>query len=157
MFGRRGNTQKTIFHVLCSLRKTTTIIIIVPKNNKNPFSRKVNVMYVRCEVHPEILWALCFIQWISVFPSPRITGTHPCFQHLFQASSVFLSALPMCISMPWSLGTRTLQSVVKKIVCSDSINPQATNVIYIYMEHPFLMFLDHTQRRSTVGRTPLDE
>ena len=25
------------------------------------------------------------------------------------------------------------------------------------MEHPFLMFLDHTQRRSTVGSTPLDE
>ena len=29
--------------------------------------------------------------------------------------------------------------------------------IYIYMEHPFLMFLDHTQRRTTVGRTPMDE
>jgi len=29
--------------------------------------------------------------------------------------------------------------------------------IYIYMEHPILMFLDHTQRRTTVGRTPLDE
>ena len=29
--------------------------------------------------------------------------------------------------------------------------------IYIYMEHLFLMFLDHTQRRSTVGRIPLDE
>ena len=28
---------------------------------------------------------------------------------------------------------------------------------YIYMEHLFLMFLDHTQRRATVGRTPLDE
>ena len=28
---------------------------------------------------------------------------------------------------------------------------------YMYMEHPFLMFLDHTQRRSTVGRTSLDE
>ena len=28
---------------------------------------------------------------------------------------------------------------------------------YIYMERPFLKFLDHTQRRSTVGRTPLDE
>ena len=25
------------------------------------------------------------------------------------------------------------------------------------MDHPFLMFLDHTQRRTTVGRTPLDE
>ena len=29
--------------------------------------------------------------------------------------------------------------------------------IYIYMEHLFLMFLDDTQRRTTVGRTPLDE
>ena len=28
--------------------------------------------------------------------------------------------------------------------------------IYIYIEHLFLMFLDHTQRRTTVGRTPLD-
>ena len=28
---------------------------------------------------------------------------------------------------------------------------------YIYMEHLFLVFLDHTQRRTTVGRTPLDE
>ena len=28
---------------------------------------------------------------------------------------------------------------------------------YIYMEHPFLMFLDHTQRRTSVGRIPLDE
>jgi hypothetical protein len=29
--------------------------------------------------------------------------------------------------------------------------------IHIYIEHLFLMFLDHTQRRSTVSRTPLDE
>ena len=29
--------------------------------------------------------------------------------------------------------------------------------IYIYMEHLFLMFLNHKQRRTTVGRTPLDE
>ena len=29
--------------------------------------------------------------------------------------------------------------------------------IYVYMERIFLMFLDHTQRRTTVGRTPLDE
>ena len=28
---------------------------------------------------------------------------------------------------------------------------------YIYMEHLFLMFLDHTQWRTTVGRTPLEE
>ena len=40
------------------------------------------------------------------------------------------------------------------------INLQTTNVIYIYMyvymEHLFLMFLDHTQRRTTVCRAPLD-
>jgi hypothetical protein len=29
--------------------------------------------------------------------------------------------------------------------------------IYIYMECLFLMFPDHTRRRTTVGRTPLDE
>jgi len=29
--------------------------------------------------------------------------------------------------------------------------------IYIYMERIFLMFLDHTQRGTTVGMTPLDE
>ena len=29
--------------------------------------------------------------------------------------------------------------------------------IYIYIERLFLMFLTHTQRRSTIGRTPLDE
>ena len=43
----------------------------------------------------------------------------------------------------------------KAYISASKFNPQATNVIY--MEHPFLMFLDHTQRRSTVGRTPLDE
>ena len=29
--------------------------------------------------------------------------------------------------------------------------------VYVCMERLFLMFLDHTQLRSTVGRTPLDE
>jgi hypothetical protein len=29
--------------------------------------------------------------------------------------------------------------------------------VYIYIEHQFLTFLDHTQRRNTFGRTPLDE
>jgi hypothetical protein len=54
-----------MYYVL--LKTTTTIIIIiiiiiiVPKNNKNPFSRKVNVINVRCQAHPEILRALCFI------------------------------------------------------------------------------------------------
>ena len=48
---------------------------------------------------------------------------------------------------------------------SITLNPITLNLrllmsyiyIYIYIEHLFLMFLDHTQRRATVGRTPLDE
>jgi len=68
-------------------------------------------------------------------------------------------------------------SVERRLAVNLHLNPNVTTVMsghgnirsylhrltlrllmsYIYMEHPFLMFLDHTQRRSTVGRTPLDE
>ena len=37
------------------------------------------------------------------------------------------------------------------------IKPLRLLMSYIYMEHLFLMFLDHIKRRSTVGRTPPDE
>ena len=57
----------------------------------------------------------------------------------------------------------TILYVFRAISCSSSGGQilltlrRIMSYIYIYMEHPFLMFLDHTQRRSTVGRTPLDE
>jgi len=48
--------------------------------------------------------------------------------------------------------------------CSTAFEDESRNLLtlrllmsYIYMERIFLMFLDHTQRRTTVGRTPLDE
>ena len=53
--------------------------------------------------------------------------------------------LPIVSSLPRGVYSLTLRRLMSYIY------------IYIYMEHPFLMFLDHTQRRSTVGRTPLDE
>ena len=37
------------------------------------------------------------------------------------------------------------------------VNSLTLRLLMSYMEHLFLMFLDHTQQRSTVGRTPLDE
>ena len=57
--------------------------------------------------------------------------------------------------------THVLDRAAAAMICiHQRFNPQATNVIYIYiyiyMERIFLMFLDHT-RRTTVGRTPLDE
>ena len=53
--------------------------------------------------------------------------------------------------------------VIVAVVCGLHASAALTTLtlrsltLYIYMEHLFLMFLDHTQRRSTVGRTPLDE
>jgi len=38
-----------------------------------------------------------------------------------------------------------------------SLGPLTLRLLMSYMEHLFLMFLDHIRRRSTVGRTPLDE
>ena len=50
-----------------------------------------------------------------------------------------------------------IPTVIKDNIFEVSILTLGRLMSYIYMEHPFLMFLDHTQRRSTVGRTPLDK
>jgi len=50
-----------------------------------------------------------------------------------------------------------LKSFVNKSVSQELTLTLRLLMLYIYMERLFLMFLDHTQRRSTVGRTPLDE
>ena len=60
------------------------------------------------------------------------------------------------------LSEMLLQSALAVTILVSSTSKALTlrllmSYIYIYMEHLFLMFLDHTQRRSTVGRTPLDE
>ena len=58
-----------------------------------------------------------------------------------------LNLLPLC---PFVVGYVINNKVMRSLTLRRLMS-------YIYMEHPFLMFLDHTQRRSTVGRTPLDE
>ena len=65
--------------------------------------------------------------------------------HCFTLISTYCTSLRSCTHtrLPGSTSILTLRRLM--------------SYIYIYMEHPFLMFLDHTQRRSTVGRTPLDE
>ena len=56
------------------------------------------------------------------------------------------------------LGNKYTLFVYVKYVCEilDTLTLRQL-MSYIYMEHLFLMYLDHTQRRATVGRTPLDE
>ena len=53
---------------------------------------------------------------------------------------------------PWS--TRVYCAIIYTIMYTLTLRLLMS---YIYMERLFLMFLGHTQRRSTVGRTPLDE
>ena len=52
---------------------------------------------------------------------------------------------------------RTAVSFIGFLLTYDFIYSLTLRRLMPYMEHPFLMFLDHTQRRSTVGKTPLDE
>ena len=62
-----------------------------------------------------------------------------CFRRIYKNFSSFSTKI--CVLQKRSVAKLTLRRLMS----------------YIYMEHPFLIFLDHTQRRSTVGRTPLDE
>ena len=74
---------------------------------------------------------------------------------LFEISALTFWLLK-CRRLTWVIGTWTFGSIEN----CEWINMQLTLrrlMSYIYMEHPFLMFLDHTQRRITVGRTPLDK
>ena len=62
-------------------------------------------------------------------------------------------------SNPQNLKSRssvTVGMTYKKLLTLRLLMSYIYIYIYIY-EHIFLMFLDHTQRRTTVGRTPLDE
>ena len=75
------------------------------------------------------------------------------------AAYVFFLFLPSLLSFPLtSFKQRVLEAPRKKNVT----NPVTPFVLRCEspkwaMASPFLRFLDHTQRRITVGRTPLDE
>ena len=82
---------------------------------------------------------------------------------------IWRNFLTVCVTMSFlkrtgikfhftSLHTCTIQLNPSPVLCLTCWCLTLRRLIsYIYMEHSFLMFLDHTQRRSTVGRAPLDE
>ena len=92
----------------------------------------------------------------------KATDTHPeyvipiyCFPRqkcLCKRASILRLYLYCLSCFPKWLTLRLLMSYIYIYVCI-----YIYIYIYIYMERLFLMFLDHTQRRSTVGRIPLDE
>ena len=73
-------------------------------------------------------------------------GTKGNGRKLYNDMHSHLQGVPLTTEPDISLTLRLLMSYIYIYI-----------YIYIYMEHLFLMFLDHTQRRTTVGRTPLDE
>jgi len=103
------------------------------------------------------------------------TKAPQCMLHLHCLSCAFVNALQYSmflhheIHISWDWSTSDIQNLLSIITlhCISYANKIVNFFVivltlrrlmsYIYMEHPFLMFLDHTQRRSTVGRTPLDE
>ena len=73
-------------------------------------------------------------------------------------STVLISLLLYCVMSHVSWGTVLCSGLtLRRLMSCVYIYIYIYIYIYTYMEHPFLMFLDHTQRRTTVGRTPLDE
>ena len=61
------------------------------------------------------------------------------------------------LRMPRVITVAYTQNVIVDLLTLRLLMSYIYIYIYIYMEHLFFMFIDHTQRRSTVGRTPLDE
>jgi hypothetical protein len=85
-------------------------------------------------------WRVRIVILVIVHFSPVFLLLTPCVAQI--SSSALSSETPSAQVLPLTL--RLLMSYIYIY-------------IYIYMEHLFLMFIYHTQRRSTVGRTPLDE
>ena len=112
------------------------------------------ILYI--EVFRQV-WLACEFSTLSSFFTliTCIKEKTPCAQLFF---SVFIEHAPLLSVVLHAISIIymcfTFFFLVSLIVCFLTLRRLMS---YIYMEHPFLMFLDHTQRRSTVGRTPLDE
>ena len=96
-----------------------------------------------CQLHIH-----CFSEGVSHF-------TFPIVRDMFNPLNAELN--PICYLLAL-LGAHHFLHVSRIRVKSLTLTLLMSYIyIYIYMEHLFLMFLDHTPRRTTVGRTTLDE
>jgi len=84
----------------------------------------------------------CFFSEVTVF----IVHTHCFFKANFQPYPYFLSGLLIAVRWAFFIPTLLLYSLFSVV-----LRPKAG------VDSLFLKFMDHTQRRFIVGRTPLDE
>ena len=81
-------------------------------------------------------------------------------EHCLACCDLIASTVQMSVFGFWCLAGSAQMNVPKPLRLQNEYRLTLRllmSYIYIYMEHLFLMFLDHTQRRSTVGRNPLDD
>jgi len=110
-----------------------------------PFRSKYSLQHHTFKNPQRVFLSQCDIQ-IWKFPCPNATTGKVMVFHIF-FFSLFSSKLEH----------KTYWTERWQAISEFSLLTLRRLMSYIYMEHPFLMFLDHTQRRSTVGRTPLNE
>ena len=118
----------------------------------------------RCQVFFKIISLRIYISLlVLLLPLPSYCASHSschqiCSKFPFYFPVVHINPLnaelnPICYLLAL-LGAHHFLHVSRIRVKSLTLRQL---MLYTYMKHLFLMFLDHTQRRTTVGRTPLDE
>ena len=121
-------------------------------------SKKCTVFAFRARFRTKLLFLDCWTKKIKASDLPK--GRYQ-FTNLHCVISLGLNIQQHCRE---KIESHIWHILNNKIIINSIINLIKLSYLtlrrlmsYIYMEHPFLMFLDHTQRRSTVGRTSLDE
>jgi len=107
---------------------------------------------------------ICNCYVIMLFPSQHIIGT---IRRKFQRSNTSLLILYNTMAEPTSAAVRRLDilSFVRRVRLNWIVHVKRIIFYFLLwrcdptrvMASSFLRFLDHTQRRTTVGRSPLDE
>ena len=158
-----------------------TILYIVPNLSLELVGRRNKIASLFLKPRQIVVLVFTFFGWRRRLPIWVRNVPQQQFSSLIDTWSSLLCVcyklelISHCNSFEPSLGAFTkLRNSTISFVITLSVCPHVTarlpldgfswnltlrllmSYIYIYMEHLFLMFLDHTQRRSTVSRTPLD-
>ena len=120
--------------------------------------REINILpdignKFQCQV---FVVAVVFVKFAAAAAAAFVVKTTILYQDVYIIR--FITILSFIKKINGSLFSFSLkQGSVSRLLTLRLLMSYIYIYIYMYMEHLFLMFLDHTQRRTTVDRTPLDE
>ena len=125
---------------------------LCPSRNRDVCSDLLGVLHGLSQLHPETRGCCSMRRSGHMRHLPLMSLN--CYSYRLILNHVCIGYIS---SKNYSLLRKSLSSYVYGCCVHSLTLRLLMSYIYIYMEHLFLMFLDHTQRRTTVGRTPLDE